>query len=483
MFVERIKTPGIAHNAYLLGSKGIGLLFDPRRDVDAYTRLAQQKKCSIEYVFETHRQEDFVLGSASLRSLLGAKRVGGAHELFRRADIRLGDGEQIEIGELLIRALSTPGHTPESVSYAVYRKDRPERCWAIFSGDALLIGETGRTDLPGEAKTAENAGLLFDSIHSKIRPLGDQTLIYPAHGAGSVCGGHIADYDESTIGFEKTYNKVFTLARDSFVQHKLRERLPRPPYFSHMEEVNLAGGMPLEKTASAIPVLQPPAFERQSKAGIVIDTRLPEAFAGSHIPGSCSIWLDGLPVFGGWTAAPDTPVFLILERPHDLKTAFLHLARIGIDNVAGVLAGNFESWRNAGLPIETSGVISPVQMQEREGTIALLDVREISEFEDDGHISNASHLYVGHLNRVLAGQGSLPFAKDKPLAVTCSVGHRASLAVSVLRQHGHEHVSNMLGGMTAWKNLNLPVTTGGASRQHEPDTGVGGTRVRHSIAG
>lgn len=480
MFIERIKTPGIAHNAYLLSSKGIGILFDPRRDVEAYTRLAQQKKCSIEYVFETHRQEDFVLGSAALRSLLGAKRVGGDHALFGDADIRLGDGKQIEIGELFIRALHTPGHTPESTCYAVYRKATPECCWAVFSGDTLFIGETGRTDLPGEAQTAENAGLLFDSIHSKIRPLGDQTLLYPAHGAGSVCGGQIADYDESTIGFEKTYNKVFTLARDVFIQHKLRERLPRPPYFSHMEEVNLAGGVPLEKTASAIPVLQPAAFERQSKTGIVIDTRLPEAFAGSHIPGSYSIWLDGLPVFGGWTARPETAIFLVLERPHDLRTAFLHLARIRIDNVAGFLAGGFENWRNAGLPIETSGVISPAQVHEREGTVALLDVREIAEFEDEGHVRNASHLYVGHLNRVLTGPGALPFAKDKPVAVTCSVGHRASLAVSVLRQHGYQDVSNMLGGMTAWKKLDLPVTTGEANAQYELDRGS--PLVRHSVA-
>jgi len=481
MFVERIKTPGIAHNAYLLGSQGIGVLFDPRRDIDAYARLAQQKKCSIEYVFETHRQEDFVLGSASLRSLLGAKRVGGDHELFRHADIRLGDGEQLEIGELLIRALRTPGHTPESVSYAVFHKASPERCWAVFSGDALLIGATGRTDLPGDDQTAENAGLLFDAIHSKIRPLGEQTLVFPAHGAGSVCGGHIAEYDESTLGFEKTCNKVFTLEREAFIAHKLRERLPRPPYFRHMEQVNLGGGLPLEKTSSAIPVLQPQAFARQSKSGIVIDTRLPEAYAGGHVPGSYSIWLDGLPVFGGWTAGPDTPVFLILERQQDLKAAFLHLARIGIDNIAGVLAGNFELWRNTGLPIETSGTLSPAQMHEREETLALLDVREIAEFEDEGHIRNASHLYVGHLNRMLAHGGPLPFAKDQPLAVTCSVGHRASLAVSVLRQHGYQQVSNMLGGMTAWKKLNLPMTTGPASAQQEFDTA--GTRSGHGAHG
>ncbi len=461
MFLERIKTPGIAHNAYLLGTGGIGILFDPRRDIEDYARLARQNKCSIEYVFQTHRQEDFVMGCASLRELLGAKLVGGKHELFRHADICLGDRQAIEIGELVIHALSTPGHTPESMSYAVYRKHTPDRCWAVFSGDALFIGETGRTDLADEARTGENAGLLFDSIHSRLLPLGDHTLLYPAHGAGSVCGGHIADFDESTIGFEKSYNKVFTLDRDAFIHHKLQERLPKPPYFKHMEQINLAGGIPMEKNASAIPVLQPRQFEQQSKAGVLIDTRLPEAFAGAHIPGSLSIWLDGLPIFGGWTLQPDTPVYLVLERPHDVKAAFMHLARIGIDNIAGVLAGGFATWRNAGMPIESTDVTSPRQWRETRNQAMMLDVREISEFEE-GHIAHAAHAYVGHLEGALAGSAQLPIAKDQPVVVTCSVGNRASLAVSLLRRHGYQNVSNMLGGMTAWKKLELPVETGPA---------------------
>lgn len=478
MFLDRIKTPGIAHNAYFLGSKGVGILFDPRRDIDDYARLARQKKCVIEYVFETHRQEDFVSGSASLRRLLEAKLVGGKHELFRHADIRLGDGEEIEVGEVVIRALSTPGHTPESTSYAVYRKEMPDHCWAVFSGDALFVGETGRTDLADEANPGDNAGLLFDSVHSKILPLGDQTLLYPAHGAGSVCGGHIADYDESTIGFEKTYNKVCTLSRAAFIEHKLQERLPRPPFFSYMEQVNRDGGIPIENSASAIPVLQPEQFEERSKSGLVIDTRLPEAFAGAHIPGSRSIWLDGLPVFGGWTLERETPAFLVLERPHDVKTAFLHLARIGMDNIAAVLAGGFESWRNAGMPIESTGVMSPSQLRERQGQAAVLDVREISEFEA-GHIAHATHVFVGHLDRALAGPAKLTFAKDQPLVVTCSVGNRASLAVSVLRQHGYSNVSNMLGGMTAWKKLDLPVETGCVTRKQE--TGAGKSHKRESV--
>lgn len=455
MFIERIKTPGIAHNAYLLGTEGIGILVDPRRDIDEYLQASREKGVSIKYVLETHRQEDFVLGASSLRDLFQVKLVGGKHEIFNHVDLKLRDGEELAIGDIVIRALHTPGHTPESMSYAVFRKAHRDKCWGVFTGDALFVGDTGRTDLTDENKTAENAGILFDSVHKKIAPLGDQTLIFPAHGAGSVCGGNIEDYDQSTIGFERTYNPVFKLSREEFMTAKAKERMPRPPYFRNMEKLNLQGGLALKKKADLIPELQPKEFESLIKKGIVIDARSPEAYAGGHIPGSYNIWLEGLPVFGGWTAKPDTPCFLVLESESDLETAFMHLARIGIDEIAGVLSEGFEGWRDAGLPVETSGTITPRELKE-EDSISVIDVREISEYEDEGHIPNSYHLYVGHINQTLSERGSLPFKKDQPIAVTCSVGHRAGLAASVLRQHGYQKVYNLLGGMTAWSALNYP---------------------------
>ena len=397
MEFKRFKTPGIAHNAYIIGTKGIGILIDPRRDVEEYLTHAREKKLNIKYVLQTHRQEDFVLGSKAIKNLTDAIVVAGEHPLSRAADKQMKDGETLEVEEIIIKTLHTPGHTPESVSYAITLKDNPDKVWGVFTGDALFVGETGRTDLPDPNKTAENAALLYDGIHNKITPLGDDVLLYPAHGAGSVCGGNIADYDQSTIGFERTYNKVFTLSREEFIAHKLHERLPRPPYFKLMEKLNLEGGSLLPQGWDSITPLVPKDFEEKSKAGVIFDTRLPEAYAGGHIPGSYSIWLEGLPVFGGWIAAENQPVYLVLDRHTDLKKALQHLTRIGIDSVEGVLSGGFEAWRDAGLPIEITGSISAEMLHNAAEKFPVLDVREITEYEDEGHILESEHAYVGYI--------------------------------------------------------------------------------------
>ena len=314
MILERIKTPGIAHVAYLIGNKGLGAIVDPRRDVDEYVALARQHELTIKYSIETHRQEDFVMGSAQLASQCGAKIVNGRHKTFGHGDIRLDDGEEFEVAKgIRIVALHTPGHTPESMSYAVYLDDAPDHAWAVFTGDTLFIGEAGRTDLTDPSQTAEHAGQLYDAVHAKLLPLGDQTILLPAHGSGSVCGGNIAERDHSTIGLERHYNPVFMRSREAFIQGKLDERIPRPPYFRHMEQVNSAGGMGPLTSASAVRVLQPKDFQAECKSGVVFDLRRPEAFAGGHVPGSYSIWADGLPVFAGWVAEAGTPIYLVLD--------------------------------------------------------------------------------------------------------------------------------------------------------------------------
>jgi hydroxyacylglutathione hydrolase len=466
MFFQRIKTPGIAHSAYLLGEGGEALVVDPRRDVDEYLRLARENKLTIKYVLETHRQEDFVLGSAELARIAGAKIVNGRHELFGHGDIRLKDGEEFSLGKLRLRALHTPGHTPESMSYAVFIADSPDRAWGVFTGDALFIGETGRTDLPDPNKTGENAGILYDAIHEKLVPLGDQALLYPAHGSGSVCGGNIADRDESTLGLERGYNPVFQKTRAEFVRSKIAERIPRPPYFDVMEKWNLQGGIPIATPPKEVPMLQPRKLAGEIGEGLVIDARDPEAFAAGHIPNSYSIWAAGLPVFGGWIAGPSTPVFLVLTKIDQLEDAVLSLARIGVDNVAGVLAGGFDKWRDEGMPIARSGAVTPRTVETMLDEVRVLDVREDSEFEDEGHIPHASHLYVGYLEKHLK-KISPPIDKSERVAVTCSVGHRASLAASILRREGFENVDNLLGGMTAWEKLELPLEKG---RQHTVTT-------------
>jgi hydroxyacylglutathione hydrolase len=459
MFLQRIKTPGIAHVAYVIGDEGEAAIVDPRRDVDEYLRVARAQSLTIKYVIETHRQEDFVLGSAELARITGAKIVNGRHDLFGHGDIRLADGEDFSFAGLRLCALHTPGHTPESMCYAVFVKDAPQTAWAVFTGDALFIGETGRTDLPDPKKTGENAGLLYDAIHEKLLPLGDQTLLLPAHGSGSVCGGNIAERDDSTLGLERLYNPVFAKSREQFIAAKIKERIPRPPYFTLMEKLNSKGGIALAKQPKEIKLLQPKQFQAEMGQGIVVDARDPEAFAGGHIPKAYSVWKGGLPVFGGWIAGAGTRLYLVLSAMDDLEEAVLSLARIGVDAVEGVLAGGFDAWRDAGLPIAYSGAIGPRDLQRKLDRVRVLDVREDSEFEEEGHVPHGSHLYVGYLEQHI-GDIKPALDKSQPVAVTCSVGHRAALAASILQRHGFAHVENVLGGMTAWTELDLPTVKG-----------------------
>jgi hydroxyacylglutathione hydrolase len=453
MFFQRVKTQGLGHNAYVLGcGNGLAVVVDPRRDVAEYLQLARDNDLSIAFCIETHRQEDFEFGSASLAELTGAKILAGKHPLFGRVDVQVGDGEEFTVGTTRFVALATPGHTPESMSYAVYPEDAGDQCWGVFTGDALFVGDTGRTDLSDPEKTAENAGLLYDSVHQKLAPLGDQAILLPAHGAGSACGGNISERDESTLGIERATNPVFTKSRVEFMVQKAGEHLPRPPYFSHMEVVNLEAGRPVPASPDDR-VLLPKTFQERARGGIVIDTRSPDAFAGAHIPGSYNVWLEGLSTFGGWLADEQTPVFLVVEQPAKAPVAIAQLARIGIDRVEGVLVNGVEAWREAGLPIEALGTTSASEAARwnEEGDLTILDVRDDMEWKEK-HIPGAHHTFVGHL------EADLPaIPKDRRIVAHCSVGHRSGLAVSILRRNGYTNVYNMLGGITAWDKLGLPL--------------------------
>jgi hydroxyacylglutathione hydrolase len=457
MILEKVKTPGLAQIGYLLGDKGQAVVVDPRRDVEPYLELAAKHGLAIHHVIETHRQEDYVIGSAELARRTGAKVVNGCHELFGRGDIRLGDGEELALAGYKIRALHTPGHTPEGMCYAVFLDDVPDIAWGVFTGDSLFIGETGRTDLPDPLRTGENAGRLYDAIHSKLLPLGEQTQLWPAHGSGSVCGGRIADRDESTLGLERQSNPVFVQSRSDFVAAKIAERIPRPPYFELMERLNLEGGAPLAQSWTCVRVLSASAFQEQIAEGIVIDARDADAFACGHVPNSYSIWLGGLSVFAGWIVKEGVRVFLVLPEMRDLESAVLALARVGVDKVEGVLAGGFAAWRNAGLPVARITATMPSELSERASR-RVLDVRDDREFEE-GHIAKASHLYVGYVERSL-DRVRPGLERREDIVVTCSVGHRASLASSILLRQGYPKVFNLLGGMTAWNKLDLPTAAG-----------------------
>ncbi|MCB1844698.1 MAG: MBL fold metallo-hydrolase [Halioglobus sp.] len=455
MNLQRIETPGIAHFSYLLVDGEKALVVDPRRDVDVYLREAQKQGAHVTHILETHRQEDFVMGSTELARLTGAKVANGQHDFFGRGDLRLADSEEMSFSSLHIRALSTPGHTPESMCYAVYtpNADTP---WCIFTGDTLFFGETGRTDLPDDTRSEDNARMLYDSVQQKLAGLGDTALVLPAHGPGSVCGSGMADRPMSTLGEEKQYNVVFTKDRETFAKDKGGERLPRPPYFRLMEKVNLEGGRAMAAPPGAVPLLSLDDFSKRMSDAQVYDTREPEAFAGGHIEDAYSIWLGGLPVFGGWVAEADEPILLVTDRDSDITTAGLHLARIGYDNLAGAMAGGFGAWRKSANRVMHSGVITPVELHEDRETYQILDVREPDEFSA-GHIDGAHSLYVGYLERDLE---ALDLDRERPVVVTCGVGHRAGLGVSMLKRMGFKDVRNLIGGMSAWQAMKLPTRSG-----------------------
>ncbi|MFO7561617.1 MAG: rhodanese-like domain-containing protein [Enhygromyxa sp.] len=452
MQLRQIETPGIAHYAYLIGDAGVGAIVDPRRDVDEYLTAARELGVRIEYVIETHRQEDFVLGSAQLAARVGARIVNGQHECFGRGDLRLADGEEFTLGRLRIRALHTPGHTPEGMCYALHLPgdDRP---WGVFTGDTLMFGDTGRTDLPASERVGDNAGLLFDSVQQKLAPLPDETQVFPAHGPGSVCGSGVAERPMSTIGLERRSNPVFTLERGAFVARREADQLPRPPYFRHMEIVNLEGGLPPARRAGDVPLLAPEELAPLlGGEALLIDIREPEAFAAGHIPGAYSIWTGGLVPFAGWIASPTSPVYLCTNDDAEVDPTVAQLARIGVDEVRGALRGGFGTWRASGREIATNTMILPRELADMLDDLSVLDVREAHEFES-GHIPEARNVYVGELEREL---DSLPFDRHRPIAVTCGVGHRGSLAASMLARAGFTDVRNLLGGMRAWTAAALP---------------------------
>lgn len=453
MKLSRIETPGIAHYAYLIEDGGQAAVVDPRRDVDEYLDAARELSSQINWVIETHRQEDFVMGSSYLARQTDAKIVNGDHELFGHGDMRLKDGDTFNIGELTVRALHTPGHTMESMCYAVYSPQNREQASCVFTGDALFFGTTGRTDLPDADKSVENAALLYDSVHEKLADLGDTTLVLPAHGPGSVCGSGMSERPYSTIGEEKLYNEVFTLDRDAFSKRKGGERMSRPPFFRHMEKVNLQGGLDPMVRSGVTKLIDVKNFADTYQDRLVYDTREPEAYAGGHIKGSHSIWLGGLPVFGGWVGDECSPIYLVTEQQHELDSAAMHLSRIGIDNIQGGLKAGFGSWRGSGNTIERSGAITSQELNEYREQYHVLDVREIDEF-DEGHIPGAKHMFVGYLEERL---NELELNKSQPIVVNCSIGHRSGLGVSILLRHGFSEVYNLLGGFTAWSRLELPI--------------------------
>ena len=453
MIVKRIISPGIAHNSYFIGSRNHAAVIDPRRDCGIYIEIAERESLKIRYILETHRNEDYLTGSLELSKLTGASIIHGSGIDWKYGN-SIGDGEEIEFDDIKLTAVKTPGHTLESTSFILTDLNFGARIM-VFTGDTLFVGEAGRTDLLGPAQAARAAEQLYISIFERLLPLGDELILCPAHGSGSVCGDKIAARNESTLGIERRFNPRLQKNRGDFISYKIEEKLEIPPYFKRMEQYNLVGPPLLNQTPKVEPMTPSEFLCETGNGAIIVDTRRPYSFCGAHIRNSYSVWMEGLPSFAGWVLPYDQPLVLVVDESSQINTCMNYLIRLGYDRIKGYLKNGMEEWYARGFPIETLAVLSvrDLQTQLNSSAVTVLNVRSRDEW-NFGHIAGAVHIYTG---RIKEHMKEIP--SDKPVAVICSVGNRASLAASILLRNGFARVFNVIGGMSGWVAAGLPTVT------------------------
>ncbi len=444
MIVEKVVSEGLAHNSYFIGSAGEAAVIDPRRDCDIYPVLETRHNAKITHIFETHRNEDYVIGSVELAQITGAPIYHGAAMDFSYGN-PVVEGDVFYVGNLELVIRETPGHTYESISVAVIDKDMGNEVYMVFTGDALFAGDVGRTDFFGK-KTREVSGMLYDSLYEKVLPLGDGVIVYPAHGAGSVCGAKLTEHEVTTIGYEKKTNPLLQMDKKAFIEYKVKEKLYTPPYFKKMEVYNKEGPPILHGLPHVSPLTPKEVIKADAQ---ILDVRTPPSFSGGHIPGSINIWKDIVPLFAGWVLNDD-PLVIVDEQGFK-KEVVQYLFRIGYDNMLGYLAGGFSSWAKSSYPFETIDNWSVHELKENLGTdIYLLDVREAYNWET-GFIKGAHHTYVGELKDHL---NEIP---QTHIVVYCDSGFKTSIATSILKGNGYNQVTNVLGGTKAWTNAGYPL--------------------------
>lgn len=459
MFVETIKTDGLAHLSYVVGDGTTAAVIDPRRDVAIYEAIAHERGTRITHIFETHRNEDLVTGSENLGKRTGAVVLHGPTDEYDVPYAQTArEGQRFEFGEATLTVVETPGHTLDSISIVLRHEETGGSPLGVFTGDALFVNDVGRTDFYPE-RDEEVAGLLYESLHEKLLPLGDQTLVYPAHGAGSVCGQGMADRDFSTIGYEKAHNPRLSLSRVDFIAAKTAEHHDYPPYFKKMEELNASNGRSSGLEVSKPKPMGVDAFASEMDAGMIaIDLRMAEGFAGGHVPGSLSLPAAMLTSFAGWLLPYDTPIGLIAESPEQAENGVRGLARIGYDQVAGYLKGAITAWSVSGRSVGRIAAVDGQEFRQRRESgpaFLLLDVRAKPEF-DQGHLEGATHVYLGELPGRL---DELEAHKHEEIVTFCGSGQRALIAASVLKRAGFEKVTVNWGSMGAWQALGCKVVT------------------------
>jgi hydroxyacylglutathione hydrolase len=454
MYFEQFYLTCLAHASYMIGSQGQAAIIDPQRDVDLYLEAADEQGLKIGHIFETHLHADFVSGHKELAARTGAKIYIGAQAHAAFPHIPLQDGFEVRMGSLRINTLETPGHTPESVCLVVTDEDKSHEPWGVLTGDTLFIGDVGRPDLSPNHTPRQLAGLLYDSLHQKLLRLPDATLVYPAHGAGSLCGRNMRAERSSTIGTERLTNYALQIgSREEFVK-QLTANLPaRPGYFLQDAEINRSGAEPLTDRPP-LPSLTPVELETMLNEGAnVVDVRPNDQFAADHIPGSINIALSGqFATWAGTLLGLGSKSVLVADTDAQIEEAHLRLARVGIEDVRGYLAGGMAAWKKAGRPLASTQQISAQDLNRKlsDEKVNVLDVRREAEWQG-GHIAQAQRSALDDFP-----QGLPAVDTTIPLAVHCKSGYRSMIACSMLERAGHRNIINLIGGFDAWHAAGLP---------------------------
>ena len=451
MLFERIESEGIAHYSYLVGDEHRAVVIDPRRDCDIYIHRAVRSGFRIFAILETHRNEDYVIGSVELAERTGAQIWHADGQLGYRYGQAVTDGQSWQAGRLKITAIHSPGHTPGSMSYLLH--DFDGRPWMVFTGDALFAGDVGRVDLLGMDRAEELAGQLYDTLFEKLLPLGDDIIVCPAHGSGSICGSAIAERTWTTLGLERRLNPMLQFGnREEFITGAARE-LERPPYFRRMERLNLEGA-PLLGDLPVPSPLMADEFAEKAQTSIVLDTRSSLSFSAAHVPQSLSVWLEGLPGFVGWFTPYDKPLLLVNETD-DTDRAVRYLVRLGYDQLVGSLAGGMLSWHMAGREsdaIRTVTVQTLCALLDEEEKLHVLDVRSEGELASAGKIPNARHIHITQLPHHMS---EVP--RDRSVYIFCGSGLRSTVAASLLQRQGWKNAAVVLGGLAGWNSVSCPL--------------------------
>ncbi len=438
MILEKVISKGLAHFSYLVGNDGEAAVIDPRRDVQVYLDLATKHGLQIKYIFETHRNEDYVIGSMELSELTGAQILISGHEdLGYVYGDKIVDGDSFEVGGLKIEAIHTPGHTLGHLCYVLYEEDK-DTPFIVFTGDTLFTGDLGRTDFYGEENLTKMTGLLYDSVVDKLMPLGDHVVILPAHGAGSACGEAMDDRPFSTLGYERLTNKNLLVdSREEFIDSFGRMRI-KPRYFDQMETFNVKGA-PFVGDMVNVPVIK---FQDLKDDQVLLDVRSKEAYMGGHIEGSYFLAMSNFSTYLGTLFPADARIVLIVDDPDAelLQEIKRQMLRVGFDNLDGYLKSGVNSAINDGSSLESLPAIRGEDLRDLDEDYIVLDIRdgeEVPEWLKDKTIRiPLQELYKRYDE----------LDTDRVIYTLCASGNRSTTASAFLVNHGYKS-SVILGGV------------------------------------